>query len=493
MLGPDRLEVVLGRPLAEAALLEYAVGAAWEMAAAIPVGADLAELPLTLVPGTAVRVRQGAVISNVCFIADPTRFVRTRVEHVGRVSTNEEDIFRDASVAEAFAHDLAELRQFLAQETPAPGGGGVSNGGSREGGTFAFTSWAEYLDACEAHIGERLLAYGLALPALGSGEGRREEADAGTLDEDGDEQPGDGDPPVALDPDEGSAPPRFDDLSATQRRRYQRWCERLAEMTHQLPYAGRLVALRLILDAVRGELFPRREQWLPVVAASTEALGGAYAGFDEERSRAGSLAAVALAAMRGRLHRFAEWEELRFPYERAAAAVTSLLEDADADAIERYAAPLHEYFGPAVAPAAVEALIHSLLEPDVIANAIRLAEEELGLSVERRGKVIELNEPIAGDPRRTLLTIIALCDKAEVAVVTPSWAPHRAVAVWRPPELVVITRNAAGVRGALYELRGFGPGAYKDDVQSLPKPKEQWFGEEVPERSLELMEAIGAV
>lgn len=110
VLGPDRVAVMLLRPLTEPALLEYAVAAAWETAAAVPAGVETAELKIVLAPGSAVRVRQAELVSNVCFVADPTRFTRTRVEHAGHVRTNEEDVFRDPNIADAFAHDLAELR-----------------------------------------------------------------------------------------------------------------------------------------------------------------------------------------------------------------------------------------------------------------------------------------------------------------------------------------------------------------------------------------------
>ncbi|MEZ5101228.1 MAG: hypothetical protein R3C15_15790 [Thermoleophilia bacterium] len=105
-------------------------------------------------------------MSNVCFAADPSRFVRTRVEHVGRVRTDPQGVFRDPRVADAFAYDLAaELRQFLMPTaTAARLTGGT--GGDRAHQPIAFTSWEEYLDACEAHVGPHLLAYGLALPAL---------------------------------------------------------------------------------------------------------------------------------------------------------------------------------------------------------------------------------------------------------------------------------------------------------------------------------------
>ena len=495
MLGPDRVAVTLGRSLDTEAVLEYMQGAAWETAALAPANVEAFEAEVVLAAGTAVRIRDGELVSNVCFVADPTRFVRTRVEHVGRVRTDEEDVFRDPTIADAFAHDLAELRLFLVHTT-APTGGSHGGGGERPHTPVAFTSWEEYLDACEAHIGPRMLAYGLALPALGSKEGLREEQEAGTLSgETGEEES----PSAEVDGDSegasGEEPhpaPRFNSLSDYQRRRYQRWCEQLAELSPQLPYAGRLVALRLILDAVRGELFPTREQWFPLVASATQALGGGGDGFDEERARAGSLAAVSLAAMRSKLLRFGEWEDLRFPYERAVNAVLPLLERTDADAIARYGAPLEAFFGPSVQPALVDALADSILHPDLIADAVNLAKHELNLSVERRGNVIEIETDLVGDPRRMLLAVISLCEKATVAVTTSSWDGLRSYALWHPPDLVLVTPQGAGVRGAHYVLRGFGPGAYKDEIEGLPRPTHQWSQEDqAPEAVRELIEACG--
>jgi hypothetical protein len=491
ILAPDRVKVTLGRPLADEGVLEYLEGAVWTAAASIPAAHDTEEASVVLAPGSAVRVRQGEMVSNVCFVADPSRFVRTRVEHVGRVRTDEQGVFRDPSVADAFAYDLAELREFLTPTVTAAGQTG-GRGGDRAPQPVAFTSWEEYLDACEAHVGPHLLAYGLALPALDAGEGRREEQDAGSLtDEDagavGDESDGDG-------ADEPTPAPVFNDLPDHQRRRYQRWCERLVELSPQLPYAGRLIALRLLLDAVRGDLFPSREQWLPLVASATEALGSGIemAGFDEERVRAASLAAVSLAAMRSKLRQFAEWEELRFPYECAVDAVLPILNSSDPDVVARYGAPLEAYFGPAVQPALVESLVDSLLQPDPIAAAVALAEQELHLSVERRDNVIEIDTYLAGDPRRTLLAVVSLCEGAAVAVTTMPWNGPRAYAVWRPPELVLVIPRTGGVRGAHHVLRGFGPGAFKDDIESLPEPRHRWFSEEeAPDEVKELVKVSG--
>lgn len=488
ILAPDRVKVTLGSPLVDEGSLEYMEGAAWTVAAAIPPAHGAFEADIVIAAGSAVRVRLGETVSNVCFAADPSRFVRTRVEHVGRVRTDPQGVFRDPSVADAFAYDLAELRQFLMPTaTAARLTGGT--GGDRAHQPIAFTSWEEYLDACEAHVGPHLLAYGLALPALDSSKGRREESDTGSLtDEDesgvGPENEG----------DETNATPDFSQLPDHQRRRYQRWCERLAELSPQLPYAGRLIVLRLLLDAVRGELFPSRETWFPLIAAATQALGSSSetAGFEEERVRAASLASVALAAMRSKLPRYGEWEDLRFPYERAVDATVPLLDAVEPEIVASYSASLEAFFGPAVQPALVATLVSALRHPNPIATAVALAETELHLSVERRDNEIRIDSDLVGDPRRTLLAVISLCENANVTVTTAPWNSQRAYAIWRSPDLVLVTPRGAGVRGPHYVLRGFGPGTYKDDIQSLPKPKHQWsHPDEVSDEVRVLLQAAG--
>lgn len=263
MLGPDRLAVTLGRPLDEEALLEYLEGAAWATAAVAPTGVETFDTPVVLAAGTAVRIRRDEIVSNVCFVADPSRFVRARVEHAGRVRTDQEDVFRDPSVADAFAHDLAELRQFLTH-THAPAGGSGGGSGERQHSPVTFTSWEEYLDACEAHIGPRLLAYGLALPGLGSSEGLQEEQETGTLTgETGEEEtpePGESGG-AGHTSEETHPPPKFHSLTDYQRRRYQRWCAaRRSQPTTSVHRPTR-----------RAQAHPRRRPRRPLLGARTMA------------------------------------------------------------------------------------------------------------------------------------------------------------------------------------------------------------------------------
>lgn len=189
------------------------------------------------------------------------------------------------------------------------------------------------------------------------------------------------------------------------------------------------------------------------------------------------------------------YHEFRFAVEQARRALrhncgllAPLLAQTDEEATVTYAAPLERAFGPAVGAPAVHALVQSLLQPDAVADAARLASEELGLDLERDGDVIVVNTNARGDARRMLLQVVALCEKAPLAVIASDREGQEAVAVWSAPELVLITEHAAGLRGALYELRGFGPGTYVDDLQGLPRPREQWAGSSpIPERARALL------
>ena len=68
--------------------------------------------------------------------------------------------------------------------------------------------------------------------------------------------------------------------------------------------------------------------------------------------------------MRTQLHRYTEWEELRFPYDIAVDAVLSLLPSSDSEAIARYSSSLEAFFGPTLQPALIESFVQSLLDHD---------------------------------------------------------------------------------------------------------------------------------
>jgi hypothetical protein len=54
--------------------------------------------------------------------------------------------------------------------------------------------------------------------------------------------------------------------SEKERRRYDHWCRRLAEIAPELPTLGRNIALRLILRAALVRLWKDPREWTPLMA-----------------------------------------------------------------------------------------------------------------------------------------------------------------------------------------------------------------------------------
>jgi hypothetical protein len=489
LLGASRMgetegiDLVLRAPLEEIGELEFLINDVWQTAATVPAGQERASILGLFDTGRAVRVRRGELISNVCFVTDLGRVRRVRIEHKGRVRTDEVDVFADPKIAEGFALDLAELRGSLQGATASDGGRGESAGAP---GSTTFESWESYLDRCSSLLGERLLAYGLALPALDRGD---VEADDPAEDPDAGDVLGGGEPKPVPEPIEL---PVFDDRAQRERRRYQRWCERLAEVSERLPPPGQCVALRLMLRAVAGRLFTEPAEWIPLIAQATQSVAALpSAAFDEERAAAASLGAVALSVMRGQITDFAHWGVLRSPYERAAEALHPLLPHVDDDRVDRITAELKPAFPAFATPGAVQRLVESRLQPDMLEDAIRSAAEEYDIVLDRNGLVLVGEERIAGDPRRMLLQIIGLAEKSSVAVSLPTSNGGRAIAAWISPDLILIRPTAFGRGGAWYTLRGFGPSAYQD-VAELPRPKATWSTEGAePEDVVAVLELLG--
>jgi hypothetical protein len=258
-VASEGIKLHLHRPLAEPAVLEVAEGELWQELAELPRDETKVDLAVPVQAGRAVRVvTANGLVSNICFVTDPSRVLRTRVPHVGRSQTDEGGVFEDARIADALAFDLAELRQFLPERPRPPSGGG---GGEGSAGVREYRSWEEYLDLCSAHIGERLLAYGLALPWL-SADVSPPPVDEDTIGDFEDDDPDAGTEPED-DPSDGIQRLDAQSRSQSERRRYQSWCERVSELSPVLVPAARLVILRLLLRAVAGGLYERHAEWVP--------------------------------------------------------------------------------------------------------------------------------------------------------------------------------------------------------------------------------------
>ena len=159
-------------PSRQSCTIEAADGNGWNPVESFPEGQirHTVSLP-TLEAGSALRLCVGAKVSNTVFVLDPSRVLRTRIAHEGRVLTNEDDVFADPAVAEAFLEDVAALRRHLQDS----GTRGIVGHGERDGdasqakarGPIEFQSWEEYLDACASLVGQRLLDFAFGLPRLG--------------------------------------------------------------------------------------------------------------------------------------------------------------------------------------------------------------------------------------------------------------------------------------------------------------------------------------
>lgn len=473
----EGLRLRLLRPLTAAAQLQTLADDVWTSLLAVPAGEQEPTLAPPVNPGLPVRILLAdGRNSNVVFVTDPSRVLRVRVHHEGRVRTDENGVFEQARIAEAFYADIVSLREFLSARAAAPRGPIDETGGSdRQPKPVSLQSWEEYLDACAAKIGEPALYFALGLPSLATQTGRG--ADEGFFGELEDET---GEP----DPDNDTEPPTAPNLrhhSLDQKRRYRQWCDKLAQISPDLPPAGRLLALRLILRACAGGLWESSDDWLPIVAAAVEALGRPAEAFDQERPAVATLAAVGLAVAHGAVHSFAEWDEGRIHYQDALNSVFDLLLDIDQDLLERYTADLTEGLGHAINPTAINALIESLLESDPIDETIDVLETEFGISAKRNKRVIEFLDPSPGDARFPLLRAVGLATRgAPVAAHGRSHDGTSTAVIWNPPNLVILRKVEGALTGRLFEIRGVSPVVYAAIDEPLPQDKAWWKYPDVP-------------
>jgi hypothetical protein len=272
--GPDlSLHVYLGRALADDAMLEAAQDLdVWLPLVVVPSGVTDHRLTIDMEPGTALRIATSdGLLSNVVFVLDPTRVQRRLIKTDRHAHTDEQHVFTD-SRAEAWLHDLDQLRPHLLAERAKRSVALDRGGGERSSGIAVFESWEDYLDHCEAAVGESLPAWGLGLPRLGS--------DAASADVVIEEE---GDTSDAVSQEITARLPRFIDYSEAQRKRYRRWCQQLVNVSPNLVPVAQLIAWRLILVAVAGGLWSDDEEWVPLLTKGTTSLYSAEPEFEAER------------------------------------------------------------------------------------------------------------------------------------------------------------------------------------------------------------------
>ena len=457
------LRILLGRPLPTPGQLQVEHDEVWSTVAEVPAGVEEAFLVCAIEGGAPLRVVDAdGQASLTCHLTDPSRVLRRRVAYQGRARVTEETLFEEPRLAEAFLADLANLRAYLQTSTapsPVPAAGTAHR---RQAADARPQSWEEYLDTCQAFLGEDMVDYAFGLPRLTRlATGDPEEFPGELEDDDPEQAAGDHDLVKVRLPDGRRCP-------EPHRQRFRRFFQRLADASADYTMVGRLLAVRLILRGASSGYWNEPAAWVPVVAKATTALERPGER-DQERAAVASLAAVALAVLRSQVPRLSVHDPLHIHYDAARQRVVSLLDGVDPELVARYARELVPGFGPAVEPAAIDALIQTLRHPAPIADAIRVLEDEWGITAARRGQTIDLLEGVRGDPLTAVLRAVGLAQAAAPVAARASTAAVTVAVVWQPPQLVVIRRFRTTIDAARYALTGLmGPHEYAVTGERLP-------------------------
>jgi hypothetical protein len=482
------VRILLGRALAAPGRLEVERDEVWAAVAEIPAGVEEAFLVCAVEGGAPLRlVDAGGQGSLTCHLTDPSRVLRRRIAYQGKVRVTEDTLFDEPRLAEAFLADLANLRAYLHAGAPSAPVSARGPATGRSTTTAEPQSWEEYLDACQAFIGEDMVDYALGLPRLI----RRDAADPeefAELDDDQAEQAPDDSDLVTVRVPDGRRCPEL------HRQRFRRFFERLADAGADYTAVGRLLAVRVILRGASGGYWNDPQDWAPVVAKAIRGLARLGGVRDEERAAVASLAAVGLAVLHSQVPRFSVHDPLLILYESTRQVIDSLLVTVDPDLVARFADELVLGIGPAVEPAAIEALIETLQHPTPIDEAVRVLDDEWGIAAQRRGKIIELLEGVRRDPLVAALRAVGLAQAAAPVAARASTPTVTVTIAWQPPHLVVIRRFPRTVDAAHYKLTGLmGPHDYAVTREPLPGALvvERWRSASPPPTAQAILTALG--
>ena len=493
-LDTDGLHLTLGRPLEAAATVQVADQDVWTDLTVVPAGQAVeVSLPGEIAPspGAALRLRdEHGRESNVVFLLG-WRALRAQRRHEGRVMVDEDTIFDNLAIAEAFAEDLAALRQYLpegSRRPPPPPSGSPTGRQDRE---RERETWEQYLERCAAAIGERMLHFALPLPDLGFGDGMQalslDAADRSDDDPDGEEAGEEGTDTRA------GQPPDLSALPARQRRRWQRWCEQLATVSDQLVPVGRLMAARLLVRRIAAGLWHEPEDWVPVIAKATAALAAEPKPTGPERGALAAMAALGLAMVHGQVHRFGGYDPLRADYEHTLAAVQDVLDQINTNLLNIYVADLDVNPALAIPVADVLDLAAKAFASDALDSAIDILADEFDITARRNGQLLTVLDGVPDAAQlHTALRVAGLAqDGAPVAAVLGDQDRHL-LCVWSPPHVVLVIRNPRLTRGILHTLAvGVGLRYYADHPdERLPNPT-HWTGAAMPPAASQALRQVG--
>ena len=444
------VRVTLGRALEEAGVLEVGSADEWTELAAIPAGVDEIEAHLEIAAGSTLRIRASdGSVSNAVSAADLAR-VRVPLAHTSaRRHATEDDLYDDDGLLDRLRPDLLELRG--AVEMTSRVADAASSAGDRVATARSptFRTWEEWIALYEGHLGPRLTAYGLALPRLW-GEGSRGWADERL-----------GDTSVAEDEgteeDQGGADRdrRRRDRSSKQRRRYARWCERIAPESLHLHAVARVAIARITLRLLGEGVWDRTRNGIPTLIDVTEALCIQERDHEEEKPALASVASVAISVIRGFAppvigHR----DEIALRREQCEMKLTETLALRDPDRIDRVVDELRDLFGIKVDPSLVEGTAVAITAGGAdAAVAEHLAER--GWLVERDG-LTWLVSDLQDDESAELvgLEVVGLHQNDQPVVVKVVSEHTTVVLVWTQRRLVVVDRNPRRTFGRLFQLGG---------------------------------------
>jgi hypothetical protein len=445
---------------------------------------DVAAAPV----GQALRLRTAdGGLSNEVFVADPTRLRRRQQQAIGKVRLAPDEVVHDGLGLQLLA-DIDQLRAHLLAvgatvRVPRPAAPETAHDG--EGTVLPVARPApgqtleEFLEACDPVLGQRMTEFALVLPAL-PGVGAALDDEVGTLDSDTDETAADAE---GGGEDGGGLGGRSirDELNRRtpdERRRYRGFVERLIERAPGYPMVVRTLAVRTLLHSIAARLWPD-DEWPPLLASALRALGAA--GDEprpEEKSAAGSLAAVGLALLRTDVPRMSVRDERQMRYASSASAVAVLLDRRDAQQVEMLAAELPSRLaGPAGAQAAEQAVDEALHPPRSVDRAVRLLAEEHEVNAHVDGDAtVVIEEPLANVPEPMMIIALRLTDESGPVFARGETSEGRAVlAAWCAPWLAVERVGKTGLKfGRAWRL-GQGQNLYGIDLLTdLPRADLWW-------------------
>jgi hypothetical protein len=227
----------------------------------------------------------------------------------------------------------------------------------------------------------------------------------------------------------------------------------MAELSHTLPIAGRLLAIQAVLCvAGRGWWDGDDQGWYPLLADAVRGLGDSDLPAEAEAA-AGSLAAVALSILRASAPRYWQTRESRH-YAETSSAVGHLLLAADPDRIAEYVSWLGTAFGSAALPAVVLDVVAEVIDPDPIADVIS-GLAEIGRDAHAHGpKLLHLTGKFGNPVLAALEGVGAVQDMDFVGVWATSTTGPWALIVWRSPDMVIVDGRSAA---PLWQHRRLSP------------------------------------